>query len=141
MIQFQITVPQWLNLDQSIRARLITLFKIPRSEGTSVIQGSHGTQIMSDGHTNEDLAVLTLERMNEYLERESSDYFGTLNEVIEKVLLEEEDFKREELDKRQEDDLASLEKRRLDTLEAVAKLLNVSVLPEKKRAGRPPKAK
>lgn len=108
----QITVPQWLNLDQSIRSRLITLFRIPRSEGTSVIQKSHGTQIISDGHTHDDLLAISQGAMNEYLGRESTDYFGTLNEVIEAVILEEENHVRDELDKRQEDDIASLEKRR-----------------------------
>lgn len=64
----------WLQQDKEIRVKLAEMFKIPKTGLVEVVTDAFGkSQVKSDGHTNADLQVLTVERMQEYLETMPSD--------------------------------------------------------------------
>ena len=59
----QINQHQWVQLPAEIRIRLAEIFKIPRSEASAIM----GNTLISDGHSNNDLATLTKEKLESYL--------------------------------------------------------------------------
>jgi len=101
MIKPQLSVSQWVILPQPIRIELIKVFEIPKSEGTKMEQGPSGARMVSDGHTHSDLSVITIEKMQRYLNSNETDFFVLFNNVIEKIKLHEESTVEEKI-KRQE---------------------------------------
>lgn len=66
---FERIYPQnWVELSQQVRVHLAKVFDIPRS-GISEVRDM---TLVSDGHTNEDLKAITLEKMNEYIGSEET---------------------------------------------------------------------
>lgn len=53
----------WMQLDPKIRAELVSVFNIPRTGITEI----RDQTLISDGYSIEDLKVITLEKMNEYI--------------------------------------------------------------------------
>jgi len=53
----------WMQLDSKIRAELVSAFNIQRTGITEI----RDQVLISDGYSVEDLKVLTLEKMNEYI--------------------------------------------------------------------------
>ena len=85
-IVHQLTNTIWLSLDGEVKTRLKEIFGIPKSSGARMIQVDGVGKLESDGHTNEDLAHVTLEKMAVFLGKEiSNDFWGTLDEVVEKI--------------------------------------------------------
>lgn len=83
----QLTIPQWLSLPMPIRLRLKSIFSIPRSSGSEVVN----TVVMSDGHTHADLAVVTVEKMQQYLFSDETDFYKLISQVVDKVTREYND--------------------------------------------------
>ena len=52
----------WMQLDVDTRFHLKKIFDIPRTGITEIID----QRVITDGHSTEDLRVITLEKMNEY---------------------------------------------------------------------------
>jgi len=77
----QLTRPQWLALSVPIRRKLIELFDIPRSASTEVIDGV----VASDGHTHEDLAVITLEKVQVLLDSTETDFYSLMMELVKLI--------------------------------------------------------
>ena len=75
----QLTIPQWLSLQMPIRLRLKSIFNIPRSSGSEVVN----TTVLSDGHTHGDLAVITVEKMQQYLSSDEQDFYKLLVQVVD----------------------------------------------------------
>lgn len=85
-MQAQLTQPQWLSLPVDVKAKLKEIFNIPRSEGSRV----DDNRLVSDGHTHRDLAVITIEAMEGYLELErlpdfKPDFFELFDSVLDKI--------------------------------------------------------
>lgn len=75
----QLVIPQWLALSQFQRQQLIANFGIPRSEGSNVVDNT----VVSDGHTHEDLAHITIEKMQEFTGSKSDDFFTLFDETLD----------------------------------------------------------
>lgn len=73
----------WLKLPQDIRSKLVTLFGIKRSSSTETYMGRDSVvRVVSDGHTAEDLMIVTTEKMQELLGTDSSDFYGLFDDIV-----------------------------------------------------------
>jgi len=95
--QAQINQHQWVQLSAETRNKLAGIFGIPRSEASAIM----GNTLVSDGHNNSDLAVVTKEKMEVYLgivvgsKLDFYELFKMVVELVEKkkVLTDEERIK------------------------------------------------
>lgn len=71
----------WVTLPAEVRNKIRTVFSIPRSGATEV----HDITMVSDGTTHNDFKTLTVEKMQEYLNDTSTDYFRLFDKVVAKV--------------------------------------------------------
>lgn len=78
----------WVSLPVEVRYRIRAIFDIPKSGITEV----HDAQVISDGTTHEDFKSLTTEKMQAYLNSDSTDFHKLFDTVIAKV--SDEVFKR-----------------------------------------------
>lgn len=76
-----ISMGLWLGLCTETRNYLRKRFHIGKSGGIEVCDG----QIISDGTTEEDLSVLTVEAMQEFLNSKEKDIFELFRQVVELV--------------------------------------------------------
>ncbi len=81
----QIVIPQWLALPITTRMKLVEVFKIPRTGGSHVQSGINGGQVITDGYTHDDLATMTLERLQVFASSTEPDFFKVFEEVINKL--------------------------------------------------------
>lgn len=85
----QIGTNYWLQLPVTVRAEMRKVFNIPRSSGgtvVSAISNGKATQVQtSDGTTPQDLAVLTVEKMQIYLGSEEKDIHKLFQDCALKV--------------------------------------------------------
>lgn len=76
---------QWMLLPQIVRTRLADVFNLKRTGG-SLVQDNRQ---LSDGYTDKDLEVITLERMQDFLKTDEKDFLllltGLRNKVLEDV--------------------------------------------------------
>lgn len=84
-ILYQITTPMWLQVDAVTRNKISEKFSLPRT-GQRAFQQMRGVgEVTCDGHSNKDLAELTLEKMNKFLGEECPTVFVAFEKVVEKV--------------------------------------------------------
>lgn len=78
----QLSPHDWLLLDPETKARLKEIFKIPRSKGM-VVRNSR--EIVSDGHTSQDLSVLNIKTLQEFTGLDTDNFIdlftATLGEI------------------------------------------------------------
>ena len=67
-----ITKDQWMLLDIPTKQKLVAVFGINKS-GFSEVRDSI---VVTDGYTQEDLKVITLEKMNEYIGSEEATFLS-----------------------------------------------------------------
>lgn len=85
----QINQTQWLELSQETRNKIRAIFGISKSGPTMMIGGTNG-KLESDGCTNKDLSVLTVEKMQEYLGNYNiTDFYALFAEVLNRLKVEE----------------------------------------------------
>lgn len=65
---------QWLSLPYEIRNKLRKIFNIGRSGSTEVVNGVDGSQVISDGTTAQDLSVISIKKMQDYLGVEETEF-------------------------------------------------------------------
>ena len=80
-IKPRISVNQWVGLPDSVRTRLHEKFSLHKSVGCHL----DGGILLSDGHSFEDLGVITLDKMNAYLKGNEKDFYTAFNACIEKA--------------------------------------------------------
>ncbi len=86
----QLSVPDWLRLSNETRLKLVEIFSIPRSTGSQMdMIGGQGV-IKSDGHTHQDLSVITVEKMQLFLNTDESDFLTLFQALIKKLEEEKE---------------------------------------------------
>lgn len=73
---------QWMLLPQEVRTRLAEVFALKKTGG-SLVQDNRQ---LSDGYTDKDLEVITLEAMQAFLGTEEKDFLILLTEIRAKVL-------------------------------------------------------
>jgi hypothetical protein len=82
-----ITTADWMKLDRDTRVKLMYEFKVPKSSVPMIVNNS----LASDGHTAQDLMIMNIGRMMEYLsltslpqvEGEMCDYL--FSKVLDKL--------------------------------------------------------
>ncbi len=81
MLNAQLNTVQWVSLPINIRMRLVQLFHIPRSSG-SLVQDN---KVVSDGYTHDDLARITVEKMQALLDSDEKDFFKLFQMVTDSL--------------------------------------------------------
>lgn len=86
-IQYQLLPQTWLQLSSEVKSKLKEIFAIPKSGGVIFHQVGGKGIVESDGHTVNDLNVVTLEKMSQYLglPETATDFWGTFDLVCDKV--------------------------------------------------------
>lgn len=59
----------WMQLEKKVREHLIGVFGLMRTGITEIVDD----RVITDGYSNEDLKVITLAKMNEYIGSEETD--------------------------------------------------------------------
>lgn len=77
----QINTFQWVSLPQETRNRLIEIFSLKKSGHVEV----ENKTVMTDGYTNQDLAGITVEKMQEYTGTDEEEYFSLFKAVLAKI--------------------------------------------------------
>lgn len=80
-IRKQIYVSQWLQVPTETRNKLIALFNLKRSGFAQVVNNV----VVSDGFTDMDLAGLTVEILQKYLNSKEKDIIALLENAIVKI--------------------------------------------------------
>lgn len=99
-MEYQLSPNQWLQIPMEIRAKLREIFNIPRSKGNIL----EGNVIKSDGHTFEDLAVITVEGMQRFTGSDNTDFMSLFNVTVNQIedLIEPSVAQEPEIDPKQE---------------------------------------
>lgn len=79
-----ITKDQWMLLDIPTKQKLVAVFGINKS-GFSEVRDSI---VVTDGYTQEDLKVITLEKMNEYIGSEEATFLRAWEITLSKINFE-----------------------------------------------------
>jgi len=93
----QVTVPLWVSVKTETRKKLREIFMVPQSAYTETVVDPFGqSYLVSDGSTNADLQVITVEKLREFLGSAATDetVYDLFKRVVEK--LESEEQKTEE---------------------------------------------
>lgn len=77
----QIFPHEWVRLPATVRFRLADEFGIKKSEGVNVVNG----EVVSDGYTAKDLAVMDIEALQRFTGEKNEDFVLLLNETIKKL--------------------------------------------------------
>ena len=72
---------KWLELDFPTRLKIAETFDIPKKGGTIV----EGHTVITDGFREQDLALLTVERMQQFLGTTSTDFYALFDQVANKL--------------------------------------------------------
>lgn len=92
----QLNTVQWVSLPLETRLKLVDIFDIPRSGNTEV----EDNKIITDGYTHQDLAHITIEKMQGFLlDTVTDDYFGLFQRILD--VINEEAVKPELSDKQE----------------------------------------
>jgi hypothetical protein len=81
MVPIQLSVQNWVSLDQITREKLRELFNVRRSTMTVV----EDQKLKCDGSTYEDLSVITSEAMQNYLETQETDFIKLFASTLDKL--------------------------------------------------------
>lgn len=68
----------WLGLKSETRADIARIFNIPKSSGVEV----SGNQVISDGYTDKDLAMVRVEELQKFLQSEETDFYVLFKNVV-----------------------------------------------------------
>lgn len=77
----QIYSDYWVTLPQEVRSKLHEMLALNKSAGTEVVDG----QVISDGHTNEDLKAITLEHLQSVLNTTEQNFDSLWLQVLVKA--------------------------------------------------------
>lgn len=70
---------KWLQTDLKVRQRLCVDFAVPQSEATFVANN----EVISDGHTDRDLQVITVEKLQAYTAMNEVDFYKLYDAAVE----------------------------------------------------------
>lgn len=86
----------WLSLSQEARAKLAEKFNLKKSGTPQTTIGAYGGKVESDGYTPQDLANITVARMQEILDVDSTDFYDLFRQIVGVIenppVLSEESF-------------------------------------------------
>lgn len=84
-ISGQVSYQIWLKLPKQVRDKLVTLFHIPRSGSTVVDYGPQGNVVVSDGYKPTDIEAITLEKMQELMDSDSTNFYELFEDTIMQI--------------------------------------------------------
>lgn len=71
----------WLTLSHDTRRKIAILLDIPRSGGTEVSDN----RVISDGHTQLDLSIVTLDYLQNFMQSKEEDFYKLFKQLVERV--------------------------------------------------------
>ena len=75
----------WLSLSLETRAKIAEMFSLVKS-GTPIVNiGPNGGEVISDGYSVGDFALITIHKMNEILGTDSKDFYELFDKIVDKV--------------------------------------------------------
>jgi len=89
----------WVQLPQEVRVRIAAKLKIPRSEPVHI----HGGKVMSDGHSSQDLATVSLEKLKEVTKSKLENFDRIFETLVKQVNDEIEKEKPKPVKQKEED--------------------------------------
>lgn len=89
MIKQTINQSIWLSLPKETRDKICVIFNIPRSGFVEV----SNNRVICDGHSDSDLALITIEKLQEVLDAEIQDFYKLFGDLVEKLQTKPEDTK------------------------------------------------
>lgn len=81
MIKPQLDTSLWLSLPADTRAKLKTAFSISKSSFSHVSDN----KVITDGHTYQDLSVVNVESLQNFLGVKEKDFFNLFNLALQKL--------------------------------------------------------
>ncbi len=72
---------EWLKLPWETRMKMSEIFSIPKSASTVVIDN----QVVSDGYTEENLSVITADRLRDFTGLDTDDFYKLFYAAIDRV--------------------------------------------------------
>ncbi len=85
-MQYTLSVPQWLKLNQETRNKIAEVFQLNKSKGVQIESEGGKSVVVSDGYTHEDLEEITVQKMKDYLGGVTLDDFLSLfSAVVAKI--------------------------------------------------------
>ena len=75
----------WLELSKPTRAKLAQLFGFTPHGTPSVSIGAQGAVIIADEYSLQDLSVITLEKMQQLLNSDSTNFYELFNKIVENL--------------------------------------------------------
>jgi hypothetical protein len=138
MVKQQLTIPQWLDLPFEVRQEFKRIFKLPRSTGSQVVNN----EVVCDGHTHKDLAEISVEKMQAFLQSKEEDFWKLFDAALQKLQDDHREKAERELGKAQKEK-EELTEQKAEALGELAKQMvtiaeNAGEVLAKKR-GRPAK--
>lgn len=80
----------WLALPPETRVKLTKLFGIPRTgevivQTGDIVDGNIGSVVKQDGHAPGDLYAITVEKMQQILGTDDTDFYKMFNHIVENI--------------------------------------------------------
>lgn len=139
MLKHQLTIPQWLSLPPELKNRLKELFDIPKSAGAQIMD----QKLLSDGHTHDDLAHITVEKMQAFLETKEEDFWELMSQVLVKLNQEwelEKQMSKKEYEKMKQEQKERKAEALADLAQKMEEIANEAEQVMRPKRGRPRKA-
>ena len=73
---------EWVSLPQETKNRLRIIFNVGRTGSTEVVNGTEGSQVITDGTTESDLRVISVESMQQYLGVKETDFHALFSRLL-----------------------------------------------------------
>jgi hypothetical protein len=71
----------WLGLSQTTRRAIAEKLILPHSGGVEVVDN----RVVSDGYTPNDLALITVEKLQTLLNSKETDFYALFNKLVEQI--------------------------------------------------------
>ena len=71
----------WLSLPYDLKMKIVALMEVPRSRYVHVADN----KVVDDGHTEEDLKSITVEKMQAYTGLEETDFYKLFDAMTDKL--------------------------------------------------------
>ncbi len=139
-MEVSLTSYEWLKIPHEIRQELVRIFAIPQT-GVRRVEYSARPTVISDGHTYDDLQIVTKEKMQAFLNTTEVDFHVLFNMVLDRINFDKATQEAEELISSEDILRKKEEAERVHAVEALARVGEMAEAVLKPRRGRPPKVR
>lgn len=90
----------WLQLNGELRARIAKEFDLVRSSGATVENMNGKMRVVSDGYSENDLAALTIKKMQKFTKSKEEDFWKLFKETkacLDEIMAKEHELERQKI--------------------------------------------